>query len=204
MTTGITCEADLREFYGQESELVRRKVLTRLDRHCRALIAASPFLVIGTSDAEGRQDVSPRGDPPGFVRVIDDQRLLIPDRPGNKRLDTLRNVLSNPQVGLLFFLPGMDETLRVNGRAEITTDPALLAPAAVDGRAPRSGLLVSVEEAFLHCAKAFLRSRLWDPGAQIDRKAFPSLGRMIADQVAEVDADAADAAIDESYRTRLY
>ena len=204
MPAGIASEAELADLYGEQSELVRRKVLTRLESHCRALIAASPFLVIGTSDAEGRQDVSPRGDPPGFVAVLDDRRLLIPDRPGNKRLDSLRNVLGNPQVGLLFFVPGMDETLRINGRAEITTDPALLTPLAVNGRAPLSGLLVTVEEAFLHCAKAFIRARLWDPAAQVDRKAFPSLGRMIADQIAGTGAEAADVDETDSYRKRLY
>lgn len=194
----------LRGLYGEPSPLVRRKVLDRLDRHCRALIAVSPFVVIGTSDAEGRQDVSPRGDPPGFVAVLDDRRLLIPDRPGNKRVDTLDNVLQNARVGLLFLIPGMDETLRVNGRASIVADPELLAPLAVQGRAPISGLLVEVEEAFLHCAKAFIRSRLWDPAAQVDRKSLPTLGRMLADQIAELDAEKADAGIAEGYRKHLY
>jgi len=194
----------LRAAYGEPSDLVRRKALDRLDRHCRALIEASPFLVIGTADAQGRQDVSPRGDPPGFVAVLDEHRLLIPDRPGNKRLDSLANVLENPRVGLLFMIPGMNETLRVNGRGSIVTDPALLEPLAVQGKAPSSALLVEVEEAFLHCAKAFLRSKLWDPDAQVDRKRFPSLGRMIADQIADVDAEAADERIEEAYRERLY
>lgn len=194
----------LRAAYGEPSDLVRRKALDRLDRHCRALIEASPFLVIGTADAQGRQDVSPRGDPPGFVAVLDEHRLLIPDRPGNKRLDSLANVLENPRVGLLFMIPGMNETLRVNGRGSIVTDPELLEPLAVQGKAPPSALLVEVEEAFLHCAKAFLRSKLWDPEAQVDRKRFPTLGRMIADQIADVDAEAADQRIEEAYREKLY
>jgi len=194
----------LRAAYGEPSDLVRRKALDRLDRHCRALIQASPFVVIGTADAQGRQDVSPRGDPPGFVAVLDERRLLIPDRPGNKRLDSLANVLENPRVGLLFMIPGMNETLRVNGRGSIVTDPELLEPLAVQGKAPPSALLVEVEEAFLHCAKAFLRSKLWDPEAQVDRKDFPTLGRMIADQIAGVDAEAADERIEEAYREKLY
>lgn len=194
----------LRAAYGEPSDLARRKALDRLDRHCRALIAASPFVVIGTADAQGRQDVSPRGDPPGFVAVLDERRLLIPDRPGNKRLDSLANVLENPRVGLLFMIPGMNETLRVNGRGSIVTDPGLLEPLAVQGKAPPSALLVEVEEAFLHCAKAFLRSKLWDPEAQVDRKDFPTLGRMIADQIADVDAEATDERIDQAYRERLY
>lgn len=194
----------LRAAYGEPSDLVRRKALDRLDRHCRALIQASPFVVIGTADAQGRQDVSPRGDPPGFVAVLDERRLLIPDRPGNKRLDSLANLLENPRVGLLFMIPGMNETLRVNGRGSIVTDPALLEPLAVQGKAPPSALLVEVEEAFLHCAKAFLRSKLWDPEAQVDRKRFPTLGRMIADQIAGVDAEAADERIEEAYREKLY
>lgn len=199
----ITAE-DLRSRYGEPSDLVKRKALQKLDRHCRNFIAASPFLVIASADAEGRVDASPRGDAPGFVAVLDEQTLALPDRPGNKRLDTLRNLLANPRVGLIFFLPGMNETLRVNGRAEISTEPALLARFEVGGKAPPSAMLITVEEAFLHCAKALIRSDLWNPERRIDRKTFPTLGQMVADQIDGVDAEAADAAVEESYRKRLY
>lgn len=195
---------DLRTLYGEPNELAVRKAIPRLDRHCRAFIAASPFLVIGSAAAHGPGDVSPRGDPPGFVAVLDDQTLLIPDRLGNNRVDTMENIVANPNVALIFFVPGVNETLRVNGTAAITTDAALLAPHAIDGRAPKSGILVKVDQAYLHCAKALIRSRLWDPATKIDRSSFPSLGRMIADQVAGVDAEQAEKRIEESYRTRLY
>ncbi|WP_119165807.1 pyridoxamine 5'-phosphate oxidase family protein [Algihabitans albus] len=204
MTDAIGSLEALRDRYGAAKATTELKRLARLDEHCRAFIAASPFVVLGTSDAEGNQDVSPRGDPPGFVRVLDETRLLLPDRPGNKLIDSLSNVLANPKVGLLFMVPGMNETLRVNGRAQIVTDPALLEPLAVEGRLPPSALLIEVEEAYLHCAKAFIRSKLWDPDRQIDRKSFPSLGRMIADQIAGLDAEKTEAGIQESYKDRLY
>ncbi|WP_191061395.1 pyridoxamine 5'-phosphate oxidase family protein [Geminicoccus harenae] len=195
---------DVRDCYGKPSVLARDKVMTRLDGHARAFIARSPFVVLGTADVQGRQDVSPRGDPPGFVRVLDERTLALPDRPGNRRIDSLANVASQPNVALLFIVPGFDDTLRVNGHARISRDPALLASLAVDGKPALSALVVEVEEVFMHCAKAFIRSRLWKPDAQQNRREFPSLGRIIADQVAGVDAAAADVAIDENYRTELY
>lgn len=199
-----TGPAALRELYGEPGPLAARKVLDRLDAHCRRFIALSPFLVLGTSDAAGRQDVSPRGDPPGFVRVLDDRTLLVPDRPGNNRVDSLGNVVGHPAVALLFLVPGVDETLRVNGRGRITTDAALLAGSAVNGKAPRTGLLVSVEECFLHCGKALIRARLWDPETRIERRSFPTLARMIADQIAGVEEREAAAAVDHAYRHTLY
>jgi PPOX class probable FMN-dependent enzyme len=196
--------AALKAIYGEASELARRKLLSRLDRHCRNFISISPFLVIGSASAAGPADVSPRGDAPGFVAVIDDRTLVIPDRPGNRLNDTLGNILENPQVALIFFVPGMNETLRVNGRAQITSDETMLAPLAVQGKLPLSGILVEVEEAFLHCAKALIRSRLWAAQSQIDRKSFPSLGEMISDQIEGLDRDAVDAQIAESIDKRLY
>lgn len=200
----VSDATELRALYGEPSDTVQRKVLPQLDKHCRAIIAASPFLVIGSADGGGNCDVSPRGDAPGFVKVVDDATLLIPDRRGNKRVDTMGNILENPHVALLFFVPGMTETLRVNGRVEITTETALLAPLAVNGKAPQSGLLVRVEEAFLHCGKALIRSKLWDPAQQIERSSLPSLGRMIADQVEGVQTADAEANIEAAYRERLY
>ncbi len=204
--TGVTITdgEELRSLYGAPSDLVQKKALSKLDKHCRNFIAHSPFLVLATAAAEGPADVSPKGDAPGFVRVLDDQTLLIPDRRGNNRLDGLRNVLENPHVAMIFLVPGVGETLRVNGRASITSDPALLEPLAVNGKTPATGLLVRVDEAFLHCAKAVIRSKLWDPAAQIERKSFPSIGQMIADQIEGVDAEETDAYAEEGYRERLY
>ena len=194
----------LRAHLGEPSDLVKRKKLRRLDAHCRRFIALSPFLVLSTADAEGACDASPRGDAPGFVSVLDDGRLLIPERHGNKLADSLLNILENPRVGLIFLIPGVDETLRVNGHAGLTRDPALLAPLAVRGKAPETGILVAVEEAFLHCGKAMIRSRLWDPESRIERKSLPSLGRMIADQVSGYDSEETEAYVQEGYRERLY
>ena len=179
------------------------KQLTRLDRHARAFIALSPFLVIASADAEGRCDATPRGDAPGFVAVLDEATLLIPDRIGNRRVDTMMNVAGNPQLGLIFLVPGINETLRVNGRAAMTRDAALLAPLAAQGKPPLAGLLVSVEEVFFHCGKAMMRSGLWDASRQVPRASFPSLGRILADQLAE-DAERSEAWIAESYSKRLY
>lgn len=194
----------LRDHIGEPADLVKRKKIARLDKHCCHFIATSPFMVLATSDREGRLDASPRGDAPGFVAVLDDGRLLIPDRRGNKLADSMLNILENPRVGLVFFIPGVTETLRVNGRAGLTRDPALLEPLAAQGKVPDTAILVEVEEAFLHCGKALIRSRLWNPESRIDRKSFPTLGRMIADQVGELDAEETEDYVQESYRERLY
>jgi uncharacterized protein len=199
----IRSEDTLRGLYGAPSERAVRKQLTALDAHCRTFIAHSPFLVMGTAGPDGSLDVSPKGDAPGFVAVLDERTLLIPDRPGNNRLDGMRNVLANPHVGLLFMIPGVNETLRVNGRARITTDAALLAPLAVRGRVPASGLLVEAEEVFLHCAKAFIRAKLWDPASQVERGTLPSMGRMLADQIG-MDVAESERLTEESIRNRLY
>jgi PPOX class probable FMN-dependent enzyme len=201
----ITSPEQLRALFDAPSALVRRKVIPSLDKHCRAIIAASPFLCLSTASASGRIDVSPRGDAPGFVQVLDDKTLFIPDRPGNNRLDSMTNLLANPQIGLLFVVPGMDETLRVFGTADLTRAPALLSRAAVGGKTPTLGIKVTVAGAHLHCGKAFKRARLWDPEARIDRKSLPTLGRMVLDQIGATDipVEAADARIEESYR-KLY
>ena len=200
----ITDLSQLRALYGEPIKRARDKVLSRLDRHCRDFIAISPFCVLSTAGADGRADASPRGDGPGFVAVLDDSTLLLPDRPGNKRVDSMQNILENPHVGLLFFVPGMNETLRVNGRARIVTDDDLLKTSAVNDKIPRSGLLVEVEEAFLHCAKALIRSKLWDPAIQIDRSTFPTYGRMLADQMEGLDGEETERSVQEGYRNRLY
>jgi len=163
----------LREIYGPPNDRSLKKQLSRFDRHCRAFIARSPFLVIASSDPLGRCDASPKGDAPGFVKVIDDETLLIPDRLGNNRVDTIGNLLERPGVGLIFFVPGLNETLRVNGRARLITDPALLEPLAVNGKVPRSGIVVAAEEIYFHCGKALIRSDLWNPDKQLRRPSFP-------------------------------
>ena len=193
----------VRDLYEAPSDLVRKKVLSRLDGHCQNFIRLSPFLVIASSDESGAA-ATPRGDAPGFVVIRDDRHLLIPDRRGNNRIDTLQNVERNPQVGLLFIVPGVNETLRVNGTGAIITDRTALEPMTAHGKVPTSALLVEVHEAFFHCGKAMIRSRLWHPETQIERSSFPSLGRIVADQIAGVDADAAEKNLEEAYRTRLY
>ncbi len=202
--TGIADAQQLRALVGEVHLLAERKVLDRLDRFCRDFIALSPFLVLATSDSEGRADASPRGDGPGFVQVLDDRTLLIPDRRGNNRVDSFGNVLSSPGVGLVFFVPGINETLRVNGRARMTRDNALLKPTAVQDKMPKLGLMVEVDEAYFHCGKALIRSKLWAQESQVERGSFPTLGRIVAEQTKAVDAAEADANLEEGYRTRLY
>jgi PPOX class probable FMN-dependent enzyme len=199
----ITKPEEVRALYGEPSDLVQKKVLDHLDKHSQHFIRLSPFVVIASSDDRGA-DATPRGDAPGFVAILDDRRLLIPDRRGNNRIDTLLNVARNPQIGLLFMVPGINETLRVNGIGRIVTDQALLAPMTVQGKAPTSGLEIDVREVFFHCGKAMIRSRLWQADAQVERKSFPSLGRIVADQIAGIDAEAAEKNLEEAYRTRLY
>lgn len=202
-------EAALRSLFPPTQTLAAMKSLTALDPHAQEFIRRSPFLSIGTQNADGRSDVSPRGDPPGFVRILDDRTLAIPDRPGNNRLDTLSNILANPSVGLLFMVPGFDDTLRVNGKAHLSTDPEILAPMALNGRVPTLAVVVSVAEVFLHCAKAFRRSRLWDPMARQERTEMPSLLKMILDQTTGAPTDPAemqkiDDGLEADYRTSMY
>src|SRR5258708_34307465 len=161
----IDSEARLRELTGAPIPRSVQKEIAPLALHCRASIASSPFVLIASSDAAGRMDVSPKGDPPGFVQVLDDLTLAIPDRPGNRRADTYSNVLQNPGVGLIFLIPGKLETLRVNGRARIARDVALRERMAVKGKLPELALVVSVEQAFIHCGKCIIRSQLWDKGS---------------------------------------
>jgi PPOX class probable FMN-dependent enzyme len=197
-------QEELRQKYGQPMERSRLKVLRLLDGHCRRFISLSPFACLGTCGENGA-DVSPRGDRPGFVHVLDEITLALPDWPGNNRIDSLSNIASNPRVGLLFLIPGVDETLRVNGTAEVTTDPNILARWNVNGKTPRSALLIAVHEAFLHCGKALIRSRLWHEDFRIDRSELPSYGRMLKDQIDVCDsAEQIEASVAEGYRDRLY
>jgi uncharacterized protein len=157
------------------SDEVTAKTLPVLDHHCRAFIARAPFVLMATSDRQGRMDISPKGDPPGFVRVLDDRTLAIPDRPGNQRFDSLRNLIDFPRIGLIFLIPGKSETLRISGSAKIVTDQALRDGMAVAGKVPALAIVVEVEEAFFHCGKAFVRSRLWQPDFWPSLKGLPTL-----------------------------
>jgi PPOX class probable FMN-dependent enzyme len=201
---GIDALATLRSGYAQPHERAVRKTLPGLDHHMREFIALSPFLVLGTSAADGA-DVSPRGDRPGFVHVLDDTTLLVPDWPGNNRLDSLANVVANPQVALLLFVPGVDETLRVNGTAEVTTDAELMARWDVNGKQPKSVLRVHVHQAFLHCGKALLRSKLWKDDYVVSRDRLAPYGQMLKDQTKVKDsAEEIQAQVLDGYANRLY
>ena len=179
----VTSMESLRGIIGGEpSEVALKKEIPALDAHARAFIARSPFLLLGTSSADGHCDVSPKGDAPGFVHVLDDHHVVIPDRPGNKRLDGMQNILDNPHVGLLFLVPGNDFTLRVNGRASITRDPDLLRSLAMQGKVPLLAIGVEVEQVFLHCARSFRRARLWDAESWPGADALPSMACMLYDQ----------------------
>ena len=175
----ISSEAELRAIIGVPTELVEAKLADRLNDLTRQFIERSPFLCVATAGPDGGVDVSPRGDPPGFVRVLDDRTLLLPERPGNRLADTLVNLLSDPRIALLFLIPGVGDTFRVNGTGVIIDDPELLAGSAVVGKVPRLGILVSVREAYTHCAKAVIRSDLWNPENYVERSALPSHGEIL-------------------------
>jgi PPOX class probable FMN-dependent enzyme len=206
MDGGGEGKVELRGLYGEPSGLAVVKQMDHIDPYCRQFIALSPFLCLGTSDSEGRQDVSPRGDMPGFVQVLDERTLAIPDRPGNNRLDSLGNLQANPNVGMIFLVPGFDETLRVNGVASLSTDPALLASMAVNGKAPKAAIKIAVREVFLHCGKALKRSKLWDPATQVPRSTLPSLARMILEQTKStiMTVEQAEARAEKGYRENLW
>jgi uncharacterized protein len=202
----VTTLDELRALLGEPSEVAQKKQVDRLDEHCREFIARSPFLLIATADAAGGCDVSPKGDPAGFVLVLDERHLVIPDRPGNRRLDGMRNILVNPRVGLLFLVPGRGETLRVNGRASIVRDADVLARLPVEGKTPRLAIGVEVEEVFLHCAKAFKRSNLWRPEAWPDISTLPSAACMLLAH-ARLDGmtiEQMEKRLRHSYDTQLY
>ena len=188
----VTDLAEFRERFGDTGPSIYNKSAPFLSAPMRAFVELSPFCVISSRNAKGATDISPRGDPPGFVKIITPTLLLLPDRPGNQRFDTFTNVLDDPHVSLLFLIPGVLDTLRVNGRALITRDPDLLARTAIKGRVPPVGLLVEVEEAFGHCSKAIRRSGLWDASAQIDRKTAPGLGELMSAHLEYDKAERAD------------
>jgi uncharacterized protein len=198
--------ASFQEGIGQPSARAAAKVISFIDEHCIDFISKSPFLTLSTSDGDGKCDVSPRGDSPGFVTVLDEQHLFIPERPGNRRMDTAHNLIENPNIGLLFLIPGLGETLRINGKAYICRDPELLEKSIANGRTPLFGILVEAEECFIHCAKAVIRSGLWNGDSWLAKDALPSAPAMLAahtklpnDTVELVAKD-----LQESYKMRLY
>ena len=196
--------ATLRSLLGEPLPLVQAKLADHLTDQTRRFVEMSPFICLATSDAAGNCDVSPRGDPPGFVRILDDRTLLIPDRPGNKLADSLTNILANPHVGILFVIPGVTDTFRVNGRATLVTDAALLEPSIAFGKRPMLGIVVDIDVAYTQCAKAFLRSQLWDPARFVDRAALPSNGCVLRSIVGDsLDADDYDAERAERYAKRI-
>ncbi|MGH2874195.1 MAG: pyridoxamine 5'-phosphate oxidase family protein [Solirubrobacteraceae bacterium] len=174
--SSISSEPQLRDAIGEPSELVLRKLANRLNPLTRQFIERSPFVCIATARPDGGLDVSPRGDPAGFTQILDERTLLIPDRPGNRIADTLTNLLHDPRIALLFLVPGVGDTFRVNGRAEIVDDPELLAACAVDGKLPKLGLLICIEQAYTQCPKAMIRSELWNPERHIDHSQLPRAG----------------------------
>lgn len=204
----IKREEELGRLYPATHDLALQKFQQELGSHAQAFIRRSPFLCLGTQDRNGRADVSPRGDPPGFVRILDSSTLAIPDRPGNNRLDSLSNIIENPAVGLLFMIPGFDDTLRVNGSAHIVNDPALLKSMQVNDRLPTLAIVVQVREVFLHCAKALRRAHIWDPAHHQDRSQMPSLIKMILDETTgapgEEEMREIDAGLEEDYKQTMY
>ncbi len=209
MLEGLTYLTSVEELwppYLHPSTLVRAKQIDRLDRHCCNFIARAPLVIIGSLHSERGHDVSPRGDAPGFVQILDPHHLAIPDRAGNNRLDSMENLLANPAIGLLFIIPGVEELLRVNGTARLTRSQELLQSISVNGKPPKLAIVVTVTEAFLHCSKALKRSRLWKDDYRIDRAELPSLGQMLADQTRLVDLTVKDieARIETDARENLY
>jgi len=200
----ITDVASLERIYGAPSGAAVEKELDYIHPHYRLLISKAPFVVLATGGPDGL-DTSPRGDAPGFVVVEDEKTLLLPDRKGNNRIDSLRNIVADPHVALLFLIPGVGETLRVNGRASITTAPAVLERFRVEGALPRSVIVVSVETVFFQCSRALWRSKLWDPAAQIDRTELPSLGTMVQDiSHAKIKAEVYDDNLYPRLKSTLY
>jgi uncharacterized protein len=201
----LSSEAEIEAAIGRPSPRVLAKAIDRLDDLCRAFVARSPFVLVASSDGEGNFDVSPKGDPPGFVRVLDDRTLAIPERPGNRRADTFRNVLRNPRVGLIFLVPGKRETLRVGGAATVVRDADLRESMALGGKVPDLALVVSVREAFMHCQKCMVRSGLWDPASWPALDGLPSLAEaMVAHGALGIPVADMQALIDQDARSRLY
>jgi PPOX class probable FMN-dependent enzyme len=202
----IDTEAALRELMGAASQGAIDKEIDYIDSHSANFIAHSPFLLIATSDDQGRLDVSPKGDPAGFVKVLNEKTLVIPDRPGNRRLDGFENILKNPHIGLIFLVPGRDETLRINGKAMLVRDQELLESMSWRGKVPAIATAVEVEELFFHCGKAFIRSKLWKPEEWGDISDIATFGKILLDQTKLTDttAEQLDCYLEDAYQKTLY
>lgn len=202
----VTSDEELRLLMGTPSRTVANKTINHVDKHCIDFISKSPIVFISTSDANGHCDTSPRGDAAGFVHIIDQQHIVIPERPGNKRMDSLRNIISNPHIGLIFVIPGLEETLRMNGKACIIRDSDILEKMAVNGKVPSLGIGVQVEECYIHCAKAFKRSKLWHSETWLSKERLPYPPQILADHVnlPDVTGESIETALQESYSKRLY
>jgi len=202
----IASEEALRALLGQPGRPALAKQIDHLDAHCRRFLALSPLLLISTVNRAGLCDVSPKGDAPGFVHVLSDKLLAIPERPGNRRADTLRNIIEHPQVGLLFVIPGLRETLRINGHATLYTDAALLESLSAQGKAPQLAIVVEAQEVFLHCGRALIRSQVWETASWPPAEALPSAPQIFADHIAlpGVTCEVAEESLEESYTTGLY
>lgn len=201
----LTSREELRAHYKSASERALRKEMRGLDPHAKGFLKRSPFVLIGSWDGKGNGDVTPKGDRPGFAAVLDDTTIAIPDRPGNNRLDTLENIIVNPAVGLLFLIPGMEETLRINGTARITADEGLRERLMAEGKLPATVVVVSIQAVYMHCAKAFMRSQLWAPSTWPDRASLPTLGQILKDQIGTTEsAEATDRALAESYAQTMW
>ena len=192
--------------YAPASKPAALKDIGRIDVHMGRFIGLSPLCLVATADASGKQDVTPRGDPPGSFKVLDEHTIALADRPGNRRLDTLKNLLKNPEIALIFLIPGITETVRVAGTARLSVDPGLLASMAVQGKEPKCAIVISVRQAYLHCAKALLRSKLWQPDYVQPRDTFPSISRMVGDQIglSEEDKKTAEARTERAYKDGLW
>ena len=200
----VTSMEQLQALYGERMPASVIKEIDHINAHYRALIEAAPFVAIATCGPEGL-DCSPKGDPAGFIRILDDKTLAIPDRPGNNRIDGFRNIVRDPRIALLFLIPGVGETLRVNGRAAISVDPDLMASFAINGKLPRCVLIVHVESAYFHCSKAIVRSKLWDEATKIDRKSLPSTGSIVAElSKGRLGGEAYDREMPERIKAQLY
>ncbi len=196
---------DLRSFIGDPMKEVQGKEMPALDAHSREFVRRSPFLVLATVSGAGYVDVSPRGDPPGFVKMLDDKTLVLPDRRGNRRVDSMTNILENPNIGMIFFLPGYEETLRVRGRATLTREPGDLDGMAVNGKAPEIGIRVEIDTVFYHCAKALKRSHLWDPDSRKLAEGYPKFAQIIHDQyLQDVPVEKIDRPLQNAYKKELY
>ncbi len=202
----LTSENQLREIIGYPSELVIKKVINKIDKHCLYFISLSPLLILSSADDKGNCDVSPRGDAPGSVLVLDEKHFVIPERPGNRRIDTLKNILLNPKIGILFIIPGLGETLRINGQAYVITDEEILKKMQAREKMPVLGIGVRVEECFIHCAKAFIRSKTWESDSWQKKDTLPSISSMLTDHLdsTEYTEESIKQGLQESYEKRLY